>query len=214
MKKFEKPVVALNEMMMSESIASICCYAVTTTGDAWGVSTTIKTVLNGGYIGSTGGSHYSLTDKVVNFLGGVIPAPQVHYSYFQYTEPDEDHYASSDSGPTGASYGKAAGFYTEHKGVLRYSRNGSELTYVAWYDKSKGDVINVAGVDGIPDINTNYDYVNPTSGAQICAHDNKDCPWVKEYNTTSGDMHIGATQPHATGGVKWWEPHKAQQYAS
>jgi hypothetical protein len=211
-KKFEKPVVALNEMMMSESIASICCYAKTTTGSEWGVQNTIVTVLNGGTIGSTGGSHYSIATGVLRALGGVLPAPQVHYSYFQYVEPGEDVTGNSNVGGTEASYGAAPKFYTEIKGVVTYSR--------AWEKAAPGDGIAVSAVsywkDGEvkPATVGDWDYVHPTSGAQICTHTTSDCPWAEKMGETSSGMHIGATTAHATGGQKWWEPHKAQQYAS
>ncbi|HML47687.1 MAG TPA: hypothetical protein PKE04_13160, partial [Clostridia bacterium] len=72
MKKFEMPVVVLNEMTMNESIASDCCFKLTTEGYV-----TTKAVLNGGKIDSL--VTYPLKAVVQDYYGSRSALPSYHY---------------------------------------------------------------------------------------------------------------------------------------
>lgn len=76
MKNFEMPVVAVNEMLMSESIASMCCFAESSTKIGGSIITT-KTVLNGGSIESV--VTKTLPKWITNYFGSIENVPDVQW---------------------------------------------------------------------------------------------------------------------------------------
>ncbi|GHU69253.1 hypothetical protein FACS1894184_12930 [Clostridia bacterium] len=214
MKKFEQPVVALNEMMMSESIASICCYSKTTVGNVWGTSSTVINALNGGSISSGVGksTHYMVRTEILQKLGGIIPAPQVHYYIYTALRlglPNQNF------GPDGATIG----------GVNVNSQRFTAITftydnYNTYFDGKTYDLLgDYVALDKDNKIVYGYGATNAYAipiNNQICDHSTSSCPWVKkdESGGTAAGTHTGSQTAHSMGGQKWWEDHIAQQYAS
>jgi hypothetical protein len=181
---------------------------MTTVGEKWGTSQTVRTVLNGGYIGkSTIGDKYMLRTNVLRELGGVLPLPQTHYKYYEYAFA----YSNSDSNVGGneVSFGKPGELlFKKPLDVVSFQRNttgGNSLSYVSYI--KDGTVHQVTS----PYV---LDYVDPANNGQICSHTTDSCPWVEKVSGSTDELHYNSTTAHAMGGQKWWDPHKPQQYAS
>ncbi|MEG0767371.1 MAG: hypothetical protein RR482_06615 [Clostridia bacterium] len=56
-------------------------------------------------------------------------------------------------------------------------------------------------------------YRTSWTGSAYCTHDSSQCPWIS-IAAAQNQQHIGATVPHALGGVGWAQPHKAYQFNS
>lgn len=196
MKKFEMPVVVLNEMTMNESIASDCCFKLVTEGYV-----TTKTVLNGGSIGSY--VTYPLKASVSSFYGSRTALPSYHYKVYV---PINTSLTTAAPTPTPAppytGTINEAGLTSNSNAVksydvLSFSTSGGVLTQVITV--SNGEIADLTGV-----------YISQNGGA--CDHYNSDCPFVTK--TTMSNAHIGATMKHLFGGTAWDAPHTAQQYNS
>ncbi|MDR1598776.1 MAG: hypothetical protein LBS11_02710 [Oscillospiraceae bacterium] len=215
MKKFEQPVVALNEMTMSESIASICCYAKSEIGDAWGTLQTNVTVLNGGSISakSDGTKRYFVHENVLAALGGIVPAPSVHYTLRTGVTVS---YVNQDAINSGATIGDAKISYTDYP-LVRFTYGLTDFTFgdvkvkrldsAYYWDADKKTVTEWKVFDN--------SYAFPTNN-QICSHTTSSCPWItsETVGSSDGGMHTGSTVAHSLGGQKWWLDHVPQQYAS
>ena len=192
MKKFEMPVVVLNEMTMNESIASDCCFKQVTEGYV-----TTKTVLNGGTIGSY--VTYPLKASVVDFYGSRSALPTYHYKVYV---PINNFTSAPTPTPVVGSINQA-GWTSDANAVKSYD----VLTFSTDASGNLDQVITVG--DGAV-ANLTGVYIKQNGGA--CDHFNSDCPFVTK--TTMSDAHIGSTMKHLFGGTDWQNPHKAQQYNS
>ncbi|GHU72193.1 hypothetical protein AGMMS49992_07630 [Clostridia bacterium] len=211
MKKFEQPVVALNEMMMSESIASICCYSQSTVGDFWGTQTVTKTVLNGGSLGTSGSSdsRYRLNANIINHFGGITPLPSYHYVYRQLLGLTGGVDIYPDGFPVGGRYADGVDLVDFHTNAATSPNNQGTIINFLTVKNAKANL-------GWSLPTHRYDYIEEKSGSwQLCNHLEKGCPWVDEIKqTTTANQHSGSTTAHALGGPTWWNSHPAQQYSS
>ena len=201
MKKFEMPVVVLNEMTMNESIASDCCYKLVTEG-----LVTTKTILNGGTSGTS--TTYPLKASVVAAFGSRTNMPNYHYKVFipnvNFVSPTVNPIASFPGiGETGViSGGGTAGKTYDVLSFTTYPGGGT-ISYVAYLD---GD-----NAIEIADPSLLYGAVLTQNGG-ACDHFGSSCPFVTK--TELKNAHIGATMKHLFGGTNWDQPHTAQQYNS
>ena len=191
MKKFEMPVVVLNEMTMNESIAADCCYSVKVDGYV-----TTKTVLSGGEIGTY--TTYPLLTDVINHFGTRANLPNYHYKLLTYADSLGDQTAIL-----------AGGQIDVDGGVLSSSAwPSSSVNILAWTKDG-------AKVDGYFDMTGAWAALGSNqriieSGGR-CDHWGE-CAFTKK--TEMGNAHIGSQVRHLFGGIDWASPHVAAQYNS
>ena len=201
MKKFEKPVVVLNEMLMNESIATDCCYDMVQDG----LVTTLK-AFNGGTIGSS--KTYSLYSDVIKLLGGYATTPSNHYKLYIPKVKSNPGYSYS----VGAVPDLTGGGFDE-KWIIRFDQFNTpgDVANVWYLQDGKG--VQATGNN----ISTDLADWNASAYVQLrksgCTHTpGSGCPWLKE--TTLDNAHIGAQFPHALGMPDWAAPHVAGRYNS
>ena len=209
MKKFEMPVVVLNEMTMNESIASDCCYKQVTEGYV-----TTKTVLNGGSISDY--VTYPLKTIVANRYGNRAALPSYHYNLYTVLAGNTVIPDTTVSGVTWPVEGTVSGGIT----AANFKNLGSVLYFQAGtYEIGESEIhglTQVGLVDG--SVYSGLTGDNNLTGAYLlrkggtCDHMNSDCPFVTK--STLSNAHIGSTMKHLFGGSDWSTPHTAQQYNS
>lgn len=184
MKKFEMPVVVLNEMTMNESIASDCCYRVKVDGYV-----TEKIVLNGGSIANY--TTYHLKPVVEAHYLTRANMPAYHYQLW-VPKAGTGLNIGPDVGGTTAANSIGDIEYDKYN-VLDLSTD--PITLLNPPEAGIGDTTNARLVQN--------------GGA--CDHFG-DCAFTTKVEIKNA--HIGATMKHLFGGAEWGSPHVAQQYNS
>jgi len=180
-------------MDMAESIASACCYSVTTSKD--GLVTT-KNILTGGTITTL--ETYQVYQDLIEFYGGIASLPANHYTYYRPYSADITY--SGVTYDTGASPIAGVGYTTQD--VAWFSQDASHQLYQLYVVDKNGQMMPETVVPG--------GYVQLTYSG--CDHLSRDCPFNKLV--TQKNMHVNARTAHALGTSNWALPHTAQQYNS
>ena len=194
MKKFEMPVVVLNEMTMNESIASDCCYRVKVDGYV-----TEKIVLNGGSIANH--TTYQLKPAVESHFGTRANMPAYHYKLLV---PKAGTAGSGLVIGPDVNGGKTS---SNVLGDIEYS----EYNVLDFTGSAGGAVSNILLLDGPSGGITDWANARLVQNGGACDHFG-DCAFTSKYEIKNA--HIGATMKHLFGGANWGSPHVAQQYNS